>query len=182
MIAACKIIVIDHVEIRLAPTLRAGIVLDRQFGGLHKLALAVASGSLSSAVAIIRQHHDVPGLEDKVLRVLPTLTYPLLEYLEMLKSTPEGRPKGGEKITFSEYSEYFEYLFKIACGWLGWDSETALATSPYEIALAIDGRIELLQAIFGKADKPKQDDAPLEAKWRRAMSVLGTVKPYAQAA
>ncbi len=177
MIAASRTVTIDNVPVRMVPTLRAGICLDRQFGGLHRLAKLVSEQSLTAAVAIIGHYHDVPGLPDKIMRAgLPSLTEPLLDYLGLLVAGPsdEGKAKPGKPIT---HAEWFTQLYRIGTGWLGWTSEQTLSTAPCEIAEAYKGRLELLKAVFGPGeDKPKQDAIPLETKWRNAMMMLGTRK------
>jgi hypothetical protein len=176
MIAACRTITIDNVPVRLVPTLRAGICLDRDFGGLHRLAQAVTEESLTAAVAIIRHHHDVPGLEEKLFKAgLHSLTEPLLDYLGLLVAGPSDEGKGkpeGKPIT---HAEWFKQLFAIGTGWLGWTAEQTLSTAPCEIAAAYQGRLDMFKALFGGEEKPKAD-IPLETKWRNAMAVMGTRK------
>ena len=50
--------------------------------------------------------------------------------------------------------DYLDHLFKLGTGWLGWTEAETLDTSMVAIAIAYDARIDMLQAIFGGADKP----------------------------
>ena len=48
--------------------------------------------------------------------------------------------------------DYFKWLFRAATGWLGWTPQEALkANMPY-IEEAYQGRVDFIQAIFGKPD------------------------------
>jgi hypothetical protein len=53
------------------------------------------------------------------------------------------------------HPEYFDHLFRIGTGWIGWSEEQTLDASMPAIEAAYAGRIELLQAIFGK---PKEQE------------------------
>lgn len=54
------------------------------------------------------------------------------------------------------HEEQFAWLFQHATGWLGWNPGEALAAPIPMIEAAIEGRVELLQAIFGGGKtKPK---------------------------
>lgn len=48
--------------------------------------------------------------------------------------------------------DYLDHLFKLGMGWLGWTEAETLDTSMPAIVLAYDGRIEMLQSIFGKGE------------------------------
>ncbi|WP_454917283.1 hypothetical protein [Xanthobacter sediminis] len=72
-------------------------------------------------------------------------------------------------------AEYHAWLFKTATGWLGWTPAEALAAPMPMIEAAFDGRVDLLRAIFGGAEKPKGREA-LAAKVRAAMGFKGTRK------
>ena len=51
------------------------------------------------------------------------------------------------------HAEFFASLFRSATGWLGWPPAVALATAIPHIELAMEGRAEMLKAIFGGGDK-----------------------------
>lgn len=42
-------------------------------------------------------------------------------------------------------------------GWLGWTEHQALATDVNAIAVAYEGRVDMLKAIFGDGSKPAGD-------------------------
>jgi hypothetical protein len=44
-------------------------------------------------------------------------------------------------------------LTKIAAGWFGWTEKVALNTDVNYIELAYQGRVDMLEFIFGKSDK-----------------------------
>lgn len=72
-------------------------------------------------------------------------------------------------------AEYHAWLFKTATGWLGWSPAEALASPMPMIEAAYEGRVDMLKAIFGGSDKPK-DEASLATKVRAAMGFVGTRK------
>ncbi|MFG1340559.1 hypothetical protein [Xanthobacter autotrophicus] len=53
------------------------------------------------------------------------------------------------------HAEFFASLFRYATGWLGWPPAVALATPIPQIEAAMEGRIDMLKAIFGGAEKKK---------------------------
>jgi hypothetical protein len=73
-------------------------------------------------------------------------------------------------------AEYFEHLFKMGTGWLGWAPAVVLATPIPQLELAIIGRRELLQSIFGGPEKK----VPLGQKVRGIFGMRGTTKVKAE--
>ncbi|MGE4372893.1 MAG: hypothetical protein AB7E29_08340 [Xanthobacter sp.] len=71
-------------------------------------------------------------------------------------------------------------LFKSATGWLGWSPAEALASPMPMIEAAMEGRIEMLKAIFGGSEKKKSPaHLPPEAQaaeLRGMFDRLGTKK------
>ena len=65
----------------------------------------------------------------------------------------------------SSPADFYRQLFKQACGWLGWTEEQALDSDVIAIQLAMEGRIDMIQAAFfpGQNKKPKVDIA---TKWK----------------
>ena len=55
--------------------------------------------------------------------------------------------------------EYLDHLLKLGMGWLGWTEEQTLATSMPAIVIAYEGRLDMLQALFGSATAPAALDA-----------------------
>lgn len=56
--------------------------------------------------------------------------------------------------------DYLDHLLKLGMGWLGWTEAETLDSSMPAIVLAYDGRIEMLQSIFGKGEaKPSEPGA-----------------------
>ncbi|MFG1330259.1 hypothetical protein V5F41_03290 [Xanthobacter autotrophicus] len=71
------------------------------------------------------------------------------------------------------HAEFFASLFKFATGWLGWPPAVALATPIPQIEAAMEGRVEMLKAIFGSSEKPASN-VPLGTKFQAAFSLKGT--------
>lgn len=76
--------------------------------------------------------------------------------------------------------DYLDHLFKLGMGWLGWSEEQTLDTSMPAIMIAYDGRMEMLQSIFGggeaKAEQPKADDGEPVSLHERLKSAFRALK------
>jgi hypothetical protein len=73
------------------------------------------------------------------------------------------------------HAEFYEWLFKIGTGWLGWPPAVVLATPIPQLEMAFAGRSEMLRAIFGGSEKP-QGAVPLGKKLKAVMAHVGTTK------
>lgn len=51
------------------------------------------------------------------------------------------------------FEEYLEWLFKVGTGWLGWPPPIVLGSTLRELRLAYEGKIDMLKAIHGSAEK-----------------------------
>lgn len=69
-------------------------------------------------------------------------------------------------------AEFYEHLFKMGTGWLGWPASIVLATPMPQLELAIAGRRELLQSIFGAPEKK----VPVGRKLKAILGMRGTTK------
>ena len=51
--------------------------------------------------------------------------------------------------------EYYDNIFKTACGWLGWEPETVLTTTIAQLELALEGKIDFIKKTnpFGSKDE-----------------------------
>ncbi len=60
--------------------------------------------------------------------------------------------------------DYFDNLFKTACGWLGWEPEVILTATISQIELAIEGKIDFVKKTnpWGKSEDEKKEDELLE--------------------
>lgn len=167
-----------HEAIRLRPTLRAALRLERQFGGFDKLIAAINEASVSAIIAIVREsapHSDfarfADALETKPFsRTLPALAAPLLAHVCALSGfDPDNMgeasaPEPGPRVTFADHHAK---LYRIGTGWLGWTPEATWSATPAEIIEAYKGRCELLKSIFGGAEE--QPDLSLDEKIRLTM-------------
>lgn len=67
-------------------------------------------------------------------------------------------------------AEYFEHLFKMGTGWLGWPPAVVLAAPIPQLEMAIAGRQDLLQSIFGKP----RAEVPPGQKLQAVFGMIGT--------
>ena len=173
-------------EISLVPTLHEAIRLE-QSHGLSALAKQVSDGSFTACCIVLERHYPRPlGLEPYVLENLDAIQTPLLDYLLALAGIDTEKPQASEKPS-GEHSgdetqsilDHLNQLYKLATGWLGWTPQTALESSPAEIILAYQGRLDLLKAIFGSSDQaPQPETAPAftDANVKKLFGTLGTTK------
>lgn len=162
-----------HIEgeaIRLRPSLRAALRLERRFEGFGPLLQALGDGSITAAHAIIAEAGDRPvdithpgleTLEERLDRIIPTLFTFALDLAEIEPETP-GEPRieyaeTGPKVT---RAEAYRQLFAVATGILGWSPTDAWAASPVEIGAALDQRLAMIRAEHGipEPSRPGLDD------------------------
>lgn len=79
------------------------------------------------------------------------------------------------------FAEYCAWLFKIGTGWLGWAPAAVLASTMPELLLAHEGKIDMLKAIHGSAEKPGPALTPVRdgAGIRALMKGLGAKRATA---
>jgi hypothetical protein len=145
----------------LRPTLRCAYRLHSRYDGFEPLARRIADGTLSVLADVITEastgepvsrvaleatlFDDLPALEE--------LTHTMLAFLFTLcgmeETSTTDTTETSPGTTPMSLSDFYERLFRIATGWLGWTPETAWHATPAEIIKAYKGRCELLSAIFG---------------------------------
>lgn len=165
--------------IELRPSLRFAIRLERRPGSFAGLFREIMDGSLTATTAIIRDHYDHPMLEQRILDTgIETFRDPILSYVAACAgidpdapANDNGTPKKGKSQTIGEY---LTELFKFGAGWQGWTPQETLDATPSEIALAREGRVEMLRAIFGGTDDKPQSDISLDDKFRGVFGGFGT--------
>jgi hypothetical protein len=151
--------------VRLRPTLRAAMRLERQFGGFAELLRLLSEGSYRATTAILAEHADpVPAVAiADVVRLAPQLLDHVLRLAGATAEKPKSKaaPKGKAM----KHADYFASLFALGTGALGWTAQATLDTSPAEIEVAYAGRVDLIKAIFGNG-KDEADEAQLTPSGR----------------
>lgn len=171
---------IGREQFRLRPTLRAAYRLEKQWG-LSRLVDDLKAGCVRAIVAIIREaapdsdfarfigEFDCLPLGMRIANVIS----PLIEYVVNLSGYDHEEPATGEAQDDAEpmpLTDYYERLYRIATGWLGWTPHDAWDATPGEIVEAYKGRNEMLRAIFGGTDdkQAKLAKTPQEARQKFA--------------
>lgn len=95
---------------------------------------------------------------------IEALTAPLIDHVFRLAGadpdSPQHETRHEREDNRVRFSDYFERLFTIATGWLGWSPEQAWSATPAEIITAYNGRLDMLGAIFGtKTDDGADPDS-----------------------
>lgn len=154
--------------VRLRPTLRASWRLVRRYDGFDKIAKHILDGNLTVMADIVAEcstsYSSIPDvlrrLDGMPLRAgIESISAPLLTLVIAMTGTGDQKDtannQSGERI---KWPAYFEKLFGIGCGVMGWPPETTWNATPAEIMAAHRERINLLSAIFGGA-APDEDQA-----------------------
>lgn len=176
-------------EITLRVSLRAAYQLERKFDGFANLVHQLSACSVSAASAVIKA--GAPDQHDKLTRflddedcapLLPQLREiipHLIRYVVLLAGSDEQADNNkptGDPISFQQF---YENLYRIGTGWLGWTPADTWEATPAEIIEAYKGRQDLLKAIFGSNEGGKttidaSKGAPAELKHRlNAIGDLG---------
>lgn len=172
-------VIVSGAVLRLRPALRHGLALEAKWG-FPKLIEAVQQDSLSAALDLIGPHTARDDLGKALLVTgLHTLRWPLFRHVMFCAgldpddtSEPEAKPKG-KPITFADH---LASLYRHATGWLGWPPEVALDATPAQIMEAMQGRTDLLKALFGSTEETPKPPADLARKAKDTFKGLGTVK------
>ncbi|WDR05622.1 hypothetical protein PSQ90_15350 [Devosia rhodophyticola] len=97
-------------------------------------------------------------------RALSEFQMPLLEFITCLAGIEPGSRQAPTTGNAMPMTDYFEHLFKIATGWLGWTPDQAWEATPAEIIAAKEGRTDLvsdiLKAVFGGESDSDQVQSP----------------------
>ena len=160
----------------MRPSLRAAFRLEQRYG-FERLVAGITEGNLGIIADVIAEGAALPrtqlfqSIDGKPLgSLIGGAAEQLLRFAFALAGIDPDKPKAntqGERVTFAEYHAR---LFRIATGWLGWTPENAWNATPAEIMTAYEGRVEMLGAIFGKADDAEQSptEPPDQAQLDRA--------------
>lgn len=73
------------------------------------------------------------------------------------------------------HAEFYEWLFKIGTGWLGWPPAVVLATPMPQLEMAFAGRTDMFRAIFGGSEK-REGAVQLGKKLKAFAAHVGTTK------
>lgn len=160
---------LDGATLRLRPSLRAAVRLERQFDGFAGLLAKITEGSVSAFVALAvecghRRHEAAilaPSSEAwsaRYARLSPqlvALTFQLADVDPQAKPGPRiERPSTGRKVT---HAEALAELFGIATGVLGWSPAIAWSATPAEIKAALDAHTRMLRAQAGMPEPESSD-------------------------
>ncbi|MEO4040346.1 hypothetical protein AAFN47_01915 [Hoeflea sp. CAU 1731] len=170
---------------RLRPSLRAALRLVRKYETFAKIADGIMEGRLSVITDVIEEGSGNPDTANALnfcigrdpLAEFLEIQRPLLRFVMALagvdRDNRENLPDGVKPITFVEY---FENLFSIATGMMGWPVDEAWRATPAEIIAAHKGRIDLLKMIFGSGDSDKSKALSLDQKALLAFKSIGIRK------
>lgn len=188
MLAADDIVLqIDGEALRLRPSLRAAVRLERRFGGFHGLLKAIGEGSVSALVALAVEcgepRHEAlilaPSNESwsaRLSRLAPQLAQ-LVFALADVDPDQADRPRIERPGTTRNISlaKALEELFSVATGVLGWSPATAWSATPAEIKAALTAHVRMLRAQNGAPDPDDEDpfSAELDSAGLAELAALG---------
>lgn len=161
-------IAIDGATATLRPSLRAACLLEQKHG-LAVVIKAVDEGNLgivADLVAFTGDNDTLANLLREIhqagvvrLNVIRPALFNVLAVMLGHDDTEQDATNTGSPLSFAEF---FEHLFEIATGWLGWTPTEAWAATPAEIMAAQRGLIAKLKAIHGTAEEPADKYDPCE--------------------
>jgi hypothetical protein len=182
-------ITIDGATVRLRPTLRAAYRLEETYG-FKGIVNGITEGQIAILGAVIREAGDYPAAMLNLLNLierdgadaLDVFKVPLFNLVGAMIGVgdEEEKPAKAKSETVSDsstetFGTYFERLFSIGTGWLGWTPAETWHATPAEIVAAQKGRVDMLRAIFGGKDS--EEDArkklPLSERIKMTMQALG---------
>ena len=158
------VVALGNERITLRVSLRAALLLERRYGGFQSLYEKLCKGQLQAicdlvtvcggkpARTVAERYLNEGSIGPKLTALLPDLQGFIFR-LCGAEDTGVVRPNDPNRITFPDY---YEQLFTVATGWLGWSPDVAWRATPSEITLAHKGWIDKVQAIHGK---PADDGA-----------------------
>lgn len=168
---ADTVLTIDGAALRLRPSLRAALRLERQFGGFAGLLKTIDEGSVSALVTLAVEcgeaHYEAvilaPSPEawnarfERIAPQLVALVFDLADVDPQAADKPRIERPGDQCITLAEA---LEQSFGIATGILGWSPAAAWSATPAEIKAALDQHLRMLRAQHGLPDPDSEDDDP----------------------
>jgi len=180
-------ITIDGAAATLRPSLLAAYRLHRKHG-FPAIIAGISEGNLSIVADIIEcgtiGSSFVPVLlrdiEEHGAINLDRLAPCLFEFVMSLIGIEEGDPSPGPNPTKPlTFDQFFDELYAIGTGWLGWSPEQTWNATAGEIIAAQRGLIAKLKAVHGggksdAAEKPDYDprDIPSDDEVRVGLGVL----------
>lgn len=193
------VIKVDGEAVTLRPSLRAACRLEREHG-FPAIFDGITNGRVVILATVIREAGAFPAallnllamIEQDGAPALDVFKAPLLTLVAAMigieddtnkKKPGKARGKPGKGMTFADY---FQHLFEIGTGWLGWTPAETWSATPAEIVAAHKGRVDMLRAIFGGNDAQAESrkSMSLSDKVNATMTALGAkvVKPKKDAA
>ncbi|MFN3663841.1 hypothetical protein [Yoonia sp.] len=169
--------------VRLHPSLRAATYLERLHDGFENLFSKVDQFDTATIKAIIliaatdraAAEALMTAAEVKPLRVFVEITHgkavALCTSLVTNSADHKEVPEGPQKPI--PWASFYQQLFQIATGWLGWTPDAAWNATPSEITSAFAGHLQKLKAIHGAHDDQNNDTTTMTAEQRAANEEAG---------
>lgn len=155
-----------NIALRLRPSLRAAMQLAAYPGGFTELVAKLSQQDTYAVYEVIKQTATNSTIAHKFIR--NTSTMPLVKMKEwlpilvdlvmaMLPTLPNDTKQSSGSSEARPWSSFYDELFTIATGWLGWPPSEAWQATPQEIISAFDGHLNKLRAIHGGSEEPSED-------------------------
>ena len=141
-------------------------VLSARCAGMTNVLRGIAdwrAGILLDIIAETAPHLDERAVKTHVQRLIAPMPHPSmvemfgrlgLALIGVEKFDDTGTTKKGDGKP-ADFDAIYRRLYQVGTGCLGWTPEATLAATPLEIGLAFEGRTDMLKAIFGNKDEPK---------------------------
>lgn len=155
--------------VRLRPTLRAAMRLERLHDGFPGLLAKLGEYDTSTVRAIIltaATDRDVAAAFLGALARLPLSTHRpaitealggLCAAFLMTSEDESAAPASTKPAKPVTWAQAYADLYRIGTGWLGWTPADTLASTPAEIGEALEGRLAFFKAQHGITDESKAE-------------------------
>ncbi|NKB83092.1 hypothetical protein HED51_03050 [Ochrobactrum grignonense] len=158
----------------LKPSLRAALRLTQEFGDLEKVLADILEGKLETLAKIIliasgSENHakflheiathgakQIPALQPYFVTFIHGLIADIPAMRDVSPATADAPQHKASNKTPQTPAEYYQRLFQIGTGVLGWTPLDTWNATPTEIVLAYQGRTEfiadILKSVFGTSE------------------------------
>jgi hypothetical protein len=158
----------------LRPSLRAAASLESRYG-FQNLFAACADGNLTIMADVIETSSDtrdfLKSIADMPLNeIMPSLMEAIPSHILALAGVDQEKKSESASGEFMPFAQYYERLFRIGTGWLGWSPTVTWDATATEILEAYSGHVEKLRAIHGgkEDEETRPTDKPEDAVFDRA--------------
>ena len=151
----------------LWPSIRCANSLARRYHGFEPIARAIIGGNLTICADVIMEAtgHTLTRKEvstflcsplSNLTKIIPTMLQFIMQLAGVKEKSQSAQGESsGKQIPLEEY---YEQLFRVGTGTLGWTPKETWNATAHEIIEASKGKIEFMKAIYGGGEKTEDGE------------------------